>query len=348
MCLVSPALVTSSGLDDHQRTAAGIDAIGNMTLYPFDARTLYVLVAVSSATYSACVDRYAGLQTIPAPLPSELLTLQVPSLYIRGLMRQSSGLPDNELTQLKNVPTGLMALSDDDPIQNQDWTSIKHMYDNLDAMRWQKFHLSSDLSGNRLVSFNYVNLSKSLIYSHAIHASGVDGCSLNSFVATAATFDALNALSIATNATATKGLFATTLSRVDAASQWACDSFGGRMRNLAAKVSIPVCITGYALRLGLGLGAVALVFLAALFWGYPKPTQVFNILDKTVVRRSSSSSSVSLMDERGVDLDVAILTPYKIDSSTYAVVGDVSIATGSDVDVWRGHCQGEPIVIKRL
>ncbi|KDO19559.1 hypothetical protein SPRG_15197 [Saprolegnia parasitica CBS 223.65] len=98
MCLVSPAcaLVTSSGLDDRQRTAAGIDAVGNMTLYPFDA--LYILNTSSplNTTYMRLPDALttlwlssAGLQTIPAPLPSELLTLQVPSLYIRGLMRQT-------------------------------------------------------------------------------------------------------------------------------------------------------------------------------------------------------------------------------------------------------------------
>ncbi|EQC29192.1 serine/threonine protein kinase, variant [Saprolegnia diclina VS20] len=349
MCLVSPAcaLVNSSALDDRQRTATGIDAIGNMTLYPFDA--LYILNTSSplNTTYMRLPDALgtlwlssAGLKTIPAPLPSELLSL---------------ALPDNELTQLENLPTGLMALdvsyNDIEAIQNQDWTSIKYI----------------DLSGNRLVSFNYVNLSKPLVY------FGVDGCSLNSFVAPAATFDALNALSIAANATAAKGLFATTLPRVDAGSRWACDSIGGRMRNLTANVSIPVCITdlpdepavtGYALGLGLGLGAAALVLLAALFWwcrkrrrerrtpaaeADPKPTQVFYILNKTVVRRPSSSSMSALsMDERGVDLDVALLTPFKIASSAYAVIGDAPMATGSDVDVWRGHYQGETVVIKRL
>nr|AIG56286.1 secreted protein [Achlya hypogyna] len=224
MCVVSPLCVQASGaaVDDRTRMTSGISAVGNMTLYPYDSLYITNSTVALNTQYMVLPDTLTtlyftntGLTALPSRLPADLLML---------------GLPNNKLTQLDSIPTGLLGLdladNDIDTIQNQDWTSIK----------------SLDLSGNRLVSFNYVNLSHPMLF------FGVAGCSLNSFIATQATFDALDVLTPMANDTA-KGFYATTNARVDRGSSWACSTVGGTSRVLWAgktNATIPISSDDYA------------------------------------------------------------------------------------------------------
>ncbi|OQR85969.1 protein kinase [Achlya hypogyna] len=354
MCVVSPLCVQASGaaVDDRTRMTSGISAVGNMTLYPYDSLYITNSTVALNTQYMVLPDTLTtlyftntGLTALPSRLPADLLML---------------GLPNNKLTQLDSIPTGLLGLdladNDIDTIQNQDWTSIK----------------SLDLSGNRLVSFNYVNLSHPMLF------FGVAGCSLNSFIATQATFDALDVLTPMANDTA-KGFYATTNARVDRGSSWACSTVGGTSRVLWAgktNATIPVCILDAfepesgtdQLALGLGIGG-GVVFILAVVGAFflrrwrrtktddldspveeTKPTQVFYITNKTIVRRrSSSSSSVSAQSiaEHGVDLDLRQLRPHKISSDDYAVVSDGPIAVGNEYEVWLAVYKQERVAVKR-